>query len=239
MATFVMVHGAWHGGWCFDLLRPALEAAGHTLIAPDLPGMGGTDEELASATLAGWADYVADIVRTAQQPVILCGHSRGGIVISEVAERLPDQVSSLVYICAMLLPSGMARTDLKAIFGPNALMDSMLKRHPSGHATVVDPTLAPTLFAHLSPPDLAAAAAARTVAEPNAPRQTPLTLTAARYGGVPRHYIECSEDRTILIGEQRHMQRLQPCVSVTTLETDHSPFLSAPEALAAALIALA
>lgn len=239
MATFVMIHGAWHGGWCFDLLRPTLEAAGHTLIAPDLPGMGGTDEELASATLAGWADYVADIVRTASQPVILCGHSRGGIVISEVAERIPDHVSSLVYICAMLLPSGMARTDLKAIFGANALMESMLKRHPSGHATVIDPALAPSLFAHLSPPDLAAAAAARTVAEPNAPRQKPLALTAARYGRVPRHYIECTEDRTILIGEQRHMQRLQPCVSVTTLKTDHSPFLSTPEALAAALIALA
>jgi pimeloyl-ACP methyl ester carboxylesterase len=238
MATFVMIHGAWHGGWCFDPLRPALEAAGHRLIAPDLPGMGGTDAELASTTLADWADYVADIVRAAPAPVILCGHSRGGIVISEVAERVPDHVSTLVYICAMMLPSGMSRADLREVLGPNPLLDGIMSAHPSGHATVVDKWGAPAVFAHLSPPHLAEAAAARTVAEPNAPRRTLLALTAARYGRVPRHYIECSEDRTIRIDEQRHMQRLQPCASVTTLATDHSPFLSAPDALTAALLAI-
>jgi pimeloyl-ACP methyl ester carboxylesterase len=238
MACFVMVHGAWHGGWCFDPLRPLLEAEGHSMIAPDLPGMGGTDEELANATLSGWADFVANIVRTAPQPVILCGHSRGGIVISEVAERVPDRIKVMVYICAMMLPSGMARTDLRTVFGPNPLMDSMLSRHPSGHATVIDPVPAPALFAHLSPPELAQAAAARMVAEPNAPRATPLSLTPERYGRVPRHYIECTEDRTITINEQRHMQALQPCASVTTLHTDHSPFLSMPHELASALFAL-
>lgn len=239
MAHFIMIHGAWHGGWCFDSLRPALEAAGHTMDAPDLPGMGGNDAELASATLAGWADFVADLVRAAPQPVILCGHSRGGIVISEVAERVPEQIKALVYICAMMLPSGMSRADLKAIMGANPLLDAIIEPHPSGHATVVNPHLAPAVFAHLSPPVLAEAAAARTVAEPNAPRKTALNLTAANYGRVPRHYIECTQDRTIRIAEQRHMLALQPCASVTTLETDHSPFLSAPDALADTLLKIA
>ena len=48
MATFILIHGAWHGGWSFDLVQPILEAQGHKVIAPDLPGMGGTDEELAA-----------------------------------------------------------------------------------------------------------------------------------------------------------------------------------------------
>jgi len=239
MATFVMIHGAWHGGWCFDALRPTLEAAGHGIIAPDLPGMGGSDAELASTTLADWADFVADIVRSAAQPTILCGHSRGGIVISEVAERVPEHISALVYICAMLLPSGMSREALKAVVAPNPPFNAIVKRHPSGHATVVDQAQAPSIFAQLSPPALAQAAAARTVAEPNAPRATPLVLTDARYGSVPRHYIECLCDRTIPIADQRHMQSLQPCATVTTLEADHSPFLSTPAALAAALITIA
>ncbi len=239
MAKFVMIHGAWHGGWCFDSLKPGLEAAGHSLIAPDLPGMGGTDAELENASLAGWADYVADIVRAAPQPVILCGHSRGGIVISEVAERVPEHITALVYICAMMLPSGMSRQALKAVVAPNPSFNAIILPHPSGHATVIDQHQAPAIFAQRAPHALAIAAARRTVAEPNAPRMTALHLTESRYGRVPRHYIECLHDRTIPIADQRHMQSLQPCASVTSLEADHSPFLSMPDALTHALLTIA
>jgi pimeloyl-ACP methyl ester carboxylesterase len=67
----------------------------------------------------------------------------------------------------------------------------------------------------------------------------PLALTDARYGSVPRHYIECLNDRVIPIADQRAMRALQPCASVTSLEADHSPFLSTPQALADALLNIA
>jgi pimeloyl-ACP methyl ester carboxylesterase len=239
MAHVIFIHGAWHGGWCFDPLRPMLEAAGHTMEAPDLPGIGGSDAELASTTLAGWADYVADLVQAHAAPVVLAGHSRGGIVISEVAERVPERVAALVYICAMLIPSGASRADLKTLFGPNPAFDAIIQPQASGHATIINPVGAAEVFAQLSPPDLVLAAAKRLVAEPNAPRRTPLALTEARFGSVPRHYIECLHDRTIPINDQRAMQAMQPCTSVTALEADHSPFFSAPRALADALIAIA
>ena len=119
MASFVLIHGAWHGGWCFDPVRDRLEAAGHRVIAPDLPGMGGTDEELAAVTLAGWADFVANLCRAEAEPVILAGHSRGGIVISEVAERVPEKVAALVYICAVMLPAGLSRAEWRKQAEPN------------------------------------------------------------------------------------------------------------------------
>jgi pimeloyl-ACP methyl ester carboxylesterase len=107
MATFILIHGSWHGGWCFDDVRTLLEAEGHTVLAPDLPGMGGSDAEMAQITLQGWADFAADLCRTApQKPVILAGHSRGGLVVSQAAETAPDPVDALVYICAMMLPDG-------------------------------------------------------------------------------------------------------------------------------------
>ncbi|MFM9852067.1 MAG: alpha/beta fold hydrolase [Sphingomonadaceae bacterium] len=237
MATFVMIHGAWHGGWCFDTLRPLLEAKGHQMIAPDLPGMGGSEAELAAVTLGGWADYVAAIVRDADAPVILCGHSRGGVVISETAERVPEKMAALVYICAMLLPSGMSREEMRKVNDPNPDFNAIRSNVPGG--TVIDKSMAVPIFAQLSPPDLAAAAAARLVAEPAKPMGTMLALTEARYGSVPRHYIECLHDRTIPISDQRRMQTLQPCASVTSLAADHSPFLSTPTELAGALIAVA
>ncbi len=238
MATFVMIHGAWHGGWSFDALRPYLAAAEHDMIAPDLPGMGGTDDELAAVTLSGWADFASDICSAAQQPVILCGHSRGGIVISETAERVPDKVSALVYICAIMLPGGLSRASWREHATPNpAFMDIQINL-PSGLGTIVDTSRAPSVFAQLSPPDLVSQAMARLVAEPSGPRTTTLKLGDA-YDSVPRHYIECLHDLTIPIADQRKMQALQPCRTVTSLEADHSPFLSAPRALADALLLIA
>lgn len=239
MATFILIHGAWHGGWSFDPIRPLLEAAGHQVISPDLPGMGGSAAELADATLASWADYVADLCRKAPSPVILAGHSRGGLVISEAAERAPDAISALVYICAMLLPSGMSREQWRAMAEPNPAFREIILPHESGIATIVDAARAAPIFAQLSPDAAVQAVLPRLMAEPDQPRMVPLALTDGRYGQVPRHYIECLYDKTIPLNDQRRMQALQPCASVTALEADHSPFLSAPAALAEALRTIA
>ncbi len=238
MATFVMIHGAWHGGWSFDALRPLLADAGHDMIAPDLPGMGGTEDELAAVTLSGWADFTADICGAAKQPVILCGHSRGGIVISETAERVPGKVAALVYICAMLLPSGMSRASWRENATPNPAFQEIQISLSSGLGSIVDTARAPPVFAQMSPPDMVRKAMTRLVAEPSGPRAAVLEL-GANYDSVPRHYIECLHDLTIPIADQRKMQALQPCRSVTSLEADHSPFLSAPRALADALLTIA
>jgi pimeloyl-ACP methyl ester carboxylesterase len=239
MATFVLVHGAWHGGWCFDAVRSMLEAEGHVVLTPDLPGMGGSDADLNGATLVGWGRFIADLCVAAVQPVILAGHSRGGIVISTAAEAAPGAIKALVYICAMLLPSGMSRGEWKAQQQPNPAFDHVIRPHPTARATVIDTQNAADVFAQMSPPEQVAAAMSRLVAEPDRPRLTPLSLSEACYGSVPRHYIECLQDRTIPIADQRAMQALQPCASVTTIDCDHSPFLSAPRALADALLAIA
>ena len=80
MATFICIHGSWHGGWCFDSIRPLLERAGHAVLTPNLPGMGGDAAALRDVTLQGWAEFAADLCRQADdRPVILVGHSRAGI----------------------------------------------------------------------------------------------------------------------------------------------------------------
>ena len=240
MASFILIHGSWHGGWCFDTIKGLLEAGGHEVIAPDLPGMGGDEAALRAATLQEWAEFTADLCRHAtQSPVILAGHSRGGIVVSQASESAPDAIDALIYICAMMLPNGMSRADFKQLERPNPAFDAIISPVHGGAGTVVDKDKAGAIFAQLCLKETVAAAMAQVVGEPHGPRSTPLALSSVRFGSLPRTYIECTEDRTIPLSSQRRMQQLVPGADVVTLWADHSPYLSRPHALAAALIAAA
>jgi pimeloyl-ACP methyl ester carboxylesterase len=239
VASFILIHGSWHGGWCFDLVAERLRAGGHEVIAPDLPGMGGDEAALRAVSLQGWADFVANLCRAAQQrPVILVGHSRGGLVISQAAETAPEAIDALVYLCAMMLPSGMSRAEFKALESPNPAFDAIIAPVHGGAGSAVDPVSGAAVFAQLAPAQLVAEAMARLVNEPHTPRSTPLQLTPERYGQVPRTYIECTEDRAIPISSQRRMQQASPGAKILTLNADHSPFLSMPEELAQMLLSL-
>lgn len=240
MAGFVLIHGSWHGGWCFDPVAALLRARGHTVVAPTLPGMGGSAEELAAVTLGSWGEFAAQHCRDLKAklgggPVVLAGHSRGGLVVSTAAERDPAAMDALVYICAMMLPSGASRAQFKEMEEPNPDFDAIISKVHGGVATVVDPARAGPVFAQLSPPELVAGVLPRLVAEPHGPRSEPLALTAERWGSRPRTYVECTEDRTIPIASQRRMQAMSPGARVVTLDADHSPYLSRPVELADAL----
>lgn len=242
MAGFVLIHGSWHGGWCFDEVTRRLEADGHVVVAPTLPAMGGDEAALRAVTLEGWGAFAAQECRQLKDrlngaPVVLGGHSRGGIVISNAAEADPTAMDALVYICAMMLPDGMSRAEFKAHEEPTPEFDALISPVGNGAGTVVDASRAGPVFAQLSPPDLVAAALPRLLAEPHGPRSTRLHLTPERWGSLPRTYVETLHDRTIPIASQRLMQRLSPGAKVVTLDADHSPYLSAPDELAAALIA--
>ena len=136
----------------------------------------------------------------------------------------------------MMMPSQMSRAQFKSMEVPNPAFDALISLTPCGHGSVISGANPGAVFAQLSPPDAVAAAMARLVAEPHGPRSTPLLLTAERWGSIPRTYIECSQDRAIPLSSQRKMQDMSPGARRVTLDADHSPFLSRPAELAAALI---
>jgi len=105
MSTYVLVHGAWHGAWCWFKTAPLLQKLGHKVITPDLPAHGIDKAATASVTLAGYSQRIVDVLDACPEPVILVGHSMGGIAITEAAQARPDKVSRLVYVTAFLLPT--------------------------------------------------------------------------------------------------------------------------------------
>jgi pimeloyl-ACP methyl ester carboxylesterase len=238
MARFVLIHGAWHGGWCWERIVPLLSAGGHEVLAPDLPGMGADRTPFAADVLAQWADFVAGLVRGAAEPAVLVGHSRGGLVISEAAERAPDQIRVLVYLAALLLPVGATSRQTLNADGRSVLFKSLRMSQESA-STTVDPDVASELFYNLTSAEDSAAAVARLTPEPLASSARSLILTSANFGRVRRVYIEAEQDHAIPLAIQRNMYGHLPCERVISLPSDHSPFFSAPDELAQALLTLA
>lgn len=229
MSTFVLVHGAWHGAWCWYKIATRLEARGHTVIVPDMPGHGADRTPIESVTLDDIVARIGAAVEAAPEPVILVGHSYGGAVISQTAERHAPKVARLVYVAAFLLENG--RTVLEAAAGDDSDLAPAIVPAPDGRTATVDPaSLKVALYGCCSAQDIALARASLGP-EAFAGFRTPLQLTKQNFGRIPRHYVECSEDRATSIGLQRRMQAALPCERVFTLQTDHSPFFSAPDAL--------
>jgi pimeloyl-ACP methyl ester carboxylesterase len=238
MATFVLVHGGWGGGAWWRKVVPLLEANGHIVLAPDLPGMGEDLTPVTDLSLAVWADTIAEHIVDIGSPVILVGHSSGGLVISEVAERIPNRVATLVFLAGFLLQDGesvgdLARSDPQSIIFSNLLIDVA-----DDSSTLRQEAIQPALFTFCSPEDIAFAFSTWRQ-QPLFGIRCPVRLTQGRFGSVTRHYIECTQDKAVSLGMQRKMQKVWPCASVTTLDSDHSPFFSMPEKLAGVLTGFA
>jgi pimeloyl-ACP methyl ester carboxylesterase len=113
MPTFVLVHGSWQGGWAWDPVAGRLRARGHRVLAPTLPGHHERREDRADVGHNDLVDPVlATLDETRPDPVVLVGHSLGGAVISQAADRRPDRVARLVYCAGFVLRDGEAIADL-------------------------------------------------------------------------------------------------------------------------------
>ena len=237
MAIFILVHGGAHGGCCWDKLVPVLEDRGHRALAPDLAGMGEDRTPIAEVTMDRWGDDIAALARTQDAPVVLVGHSRGGPVISEAGERAPEAMLGLVYLTAVLLENGMAASDSFASVDP--MLMSGTRPSEDGSSFLIERETAARHFYHRVGREDVEEALDRLCPEPIAPNQQPIRVTEARWGSLPRAFIECSDDRALRLPTQRQMQAALPCDPVITLDSDHSPFLHMPEAVADALESIA
>lgn len=237
MSTFVLVHGAWHGAWCWHKIIAGLEAKGHRVVAPDLPCLGRDRTDLKTITLEVWANSIAKVLDAESEPVILVGHSRGGIVISEAAERRPDKIKTLVYLAAFLLRDGQSLLQVAQEDGTSHVLPNLVVAEDQTYSNVRPEAYKDVYYNTCDDEDIALA---RTLLlpEPLAPMLTPVHVTEQRFGRVPRVYIECLQDHAIPPRLQRMMIDESPCEKVITMDTDHSPFFCAAKPLVESLAAL-
>lgn len=224
MASFLLVHGSWHGAWCWEEVVPRLRDAGHEAIAIDLPAHGEDRTSPWRVTQASYARAVLrSTARTSRRPIVV-GHSMAGMSITRAALTDPGRFAALIYVAAFVPLAGETLLGLGARDRASLVLEST---RPGLRGARVRPEKARALFYGCCDPDVAARAAARLGPDPIAPALQPLPR-----GGppdVPRGYVECTEDRTISIERQRAMSERIRFDARATIETDHSPFLSTPD----------
>lgn len=223
--TYLLVHGAWHGGWCWRSVVPRLQEAGHRALAPSLEG--GTNES--------WVDEVCGLLAAEPGRVVLVGHSRAGIVISQAAERLPQKISSLVYVGAFLLRAHESVLRVLREEGTSPLLKHARLSVDKSEWILEEREIHGLFHGECTEED-AEFARLRLVSEPAAPMMTPVRVTDENFGSVHRVYVETLRDRAVPLSLQRKMHAALPCGRVLSVGSDHSPFFSATEELAMRLL---
>jgi pimeloyl-ACP methyl ester carboxylesterase len=216
--TYILVHGGWHGAWAWKKVVPLLEAKGNKVLAIDLPGHGADKTPIATVTFQDYVDKVVSISKSQPGPVILAGHSMSGLIISQAAEVLgKEKVTKLVYVDAFM-PKPEPSVEGSMIFSEDKKICKL------------KPENVTALFYHDCAPEDIAFAKSQLGWQPLAALATPVSVTDARYGAVPKVFILCTEARDM---NKSSISKNVPCEKVYTLVSGHSPFFSMPDKLAA------
>lgn len=234
---FVFIPGSFHASWCWFKMNPLLNKEGNTSESIELPAHGLDTTPVNEVTLDSYTDTVCKALEKYNQPVILVGHSRAGIVISSVAERVPDKIEQLVYLCAYLIPNGepMVATALADV--NSKLVSGLIFNEPEGWHIPKKEIYKDAFYNDCSDEDVYLCSTL-LAKEPNAPVGTPLSLSEGRFGSIKKVYIHTKLDQALTYEMQLKMVKRILVDRTFEMDASHSPFLSRPGELASILFSL-
>jgi pimeloyl-ACP methyl ester carboxylesterase len=232
--NFVLVHGGFHGGWCWREVAQLLRARGHAVFTPTQTGCGERSHLLdASITLDTFVDDIANVLLWEDlHDVVLVGHSFGGSSISGVADRMPERIGLLVYLDAVLLQDGQTMFDL---LEPEVIARRMRSAQAHGGLAIGPP---PAAIFGVTDPVQAHYLRARLTPQPLGSFTSPLRLAHPITRGRPAVYVQCTEP--IYAGVQAARDWVQANgMRLVPLRTGHDAMVMAPQLLADLLLELA
>ncbi len=230
---FVLVHGAWHGGWCWRPLVPRLRAAGYALTRPTLTGVG-ERHHLANRDVT-LDTHVADIVNHIEseelEQVILVGHSYGGAVITGVADRIAPRLAGLVYLDAFIPKNGQCMLDMMPDGRRNSVLTSVIQSDTAGPLV---PSLSSAALGLEG--EQADWVARRVTAQPLATFTTALRLQNTLPPDIACTYIYCCGRPTGSFDQYARTLRNDPRWRYRELDTGHDAMVTDPDGLARLLL---
>ncbi len=236
--TFMLVHGAFAGEYAWEKVKPLLESKGNKVVTFDLPAHGADQTQAKDATFESYIEKVGSFINAESEKVILVGHSMGGVVISQTAEKMPDKIEKLVYISAYLPKNGqslqeLAEGDAESLIGRN------LKFAADYSGATLPDDVAVEVFAGDCSDDIKKLVVEKARLEPLAAFQAKVSLSDENFGRVPKYFIETTLDKGVGTSLQKKMIAENGTVKqVFKIESGHSPYFAKPDELAEILNSL-
>jgi pimeloyl-ACP methyl ester carboxylesterase len=233
MATYVLVHGAWHGGWCWKRVTPLLRAAGHEVYTPTLTGLG-ERSHLVTADI-DLNTHVQDVVNVLEfeelGEVILVGHSYGGMVITGVRERTPERLKHVVYLDAFIPQDGQALVDLLT---PQFRNDLLQQAQASGGRLPPFPVEQYGVFAEAD----VRWVKPKLVSQPFKTVTTSVSLTSPKALALPKTYVYCNNPAMGPFDQFVERVQKERGWRYRELATGHDAMVTMPRELAGLLLEL-
>ena len=232
--NFVLVHGAWHGGWCWRDVAAVLRTAGHQVFTPTMTGLGERAHLLnAQVGLSTFIDDIAAVILSEElDNVVLVGHSFGGHVINGVADRMPQLLRQLIYLDGLVVQHGQSALSIM----PPAVQAERTRTMDAEGLRITIPS--PDQFG-LSKPAQLAWVMRQLTPHPLKGYTEPLQLQHPLGNGLPKTYIAVTDPWYPPLAELRQWVRSQPDWDWRELAACHNAMVSAPLALASLLMELA
>lgn len=224
-SNYVLVHGAWHGGWCWRRVSDRLTAAGHRVFCPTLTGLGERAHLLSREV--NMTVHIADVVGLLEaeelEGVVLVGHSYGGIVITGVAARAKARLRQLVYLDSAIVEDGESWSSAHT---PQIQAERRKLAEPSGGVSMPVPKA--EVFGLRDPQDLAWVQR-RMTPQPFAPYDQKMNWGGPVGNGVPKLYVDCTDPAYAGLAPVKQRIRGNPAWRFVELKTGHDAMVSAPE----------
>jgi pimeloyl-ACP methyl ester carboxylesterase len=231
VATYLLIHGAWYGAWCWAHLTKELNDLGHQCLTPDLPGHGADPTPPARVTFQNYLEtLLLELKQQRYNSLVVVGHSFGALIAQSLTEVLPTKIDGLVFLAGNVAPSGCSLLDIvvsdsTSLLGPGARTTDGITSWIKSEAAI------PALF-NLCSRNVASWAATQLCSEPVGPWKEKIHYGSEKYRATPKFYVECTEDKAVTPWQQQTLRKAISCDFVASLEADHSPFLSCPRELA-------
>lgn len=227
----ILVHGAYHGSWCWDPLLDCLNEAGIKAHASDLPGHGTAEGWVSDQTMTNYISAVVHQIDEASEPVTLVGHSMSGAVIAACAEARPGKIKRAIFLAAYIPVNNETVGDLVKADKASFVRVERIEVAGNDAVSLKTGTLSEAFYSGATPKQLAWAED-RVQLQGFEPFTHQFTLSDKGFGSVRKAAIICTEDRAISPHHQRWMAERAGCEPIIDLEADHSPFATNANALA-------
>lgn len=226
---FVLIHGAWHGGWSWDGVIQELNQAGHTAEAPTMPGHNPGDDR-SQIKFDDYVNKICDVLNQQTRPVVLVGHSSGGYMLQAAAPKAPGKIARLIFLNAFILPQGKSQFDLVPPEASEA-MTAAAQASPDNCVPVVEDFVRNMLMAG-EPVEKQEALIKRLVPQPLALFTTPVESEAFDKLTIPRSVVFCKGDVSLPPGAYLGMAQGLGEFNLIEVEGSHEAFFTNPAEVA-------